>query len=70
MNQFKKGDVVEEVLSMAGVTTREERTIAYVRKGIAYVDNGPGNDPTPYNAETGKYEDSLWGSRWIEKVVE
>jgi hypothetical protein len=52
---FRKGDRVVEKLRGAGYTTEEPGVIAYVRKGIAYVDNGPGNDPTGYEATTGKY---------------
>jgi hypothetical protein len=64
---FRKGDTVETVLSLGGFTTREEGTILMVKKGIAYVDNGPGNDPTPYDAESGRYTLDP-GSRRIEKV--
>jgi len=66
---FKKGDKVETVLRGAGVVTKEEGTILYVKNDIAYVDNGPGNDPTPYHKVTGKSFDDGWGfERWIEKV--
>ena len=64
---FHKGDRIIEVLRGAGYETREEGTILRVSKGVAYVDNGPGNDPTPYDAVTGKYDDDFTGfSRRIE----
>ena len=64
---FRKGDRVEVVLTGAGVTTREHTTVAYVKKGIAYTDNGPGNDSDPYFADTGVYarEDFMGWSRRI-----
>ena len=66
---FRKGDRVVTVLRGAGVETREDGVIAFVRKGVAYVDNGPGNDPTPYNVVTGQYADGdgLF-TRWIERA--
>ena len=53
--RYRKGDQIVTVLRGAGVETRELGEIAFVRKGVAYVDNGPGNDPTPYDAMTGRY---------------
>lgn len=67
---FRKGDKVVTVLRGAGVETREDGVIAFVRKGTAYVDNGPGNDPTPYDVTTGiyAYGDDLF-VRWIERAA-
>ena len=64
---FRKGDRIVTVLRGAGVEIREDGVIAYVRKGIAYVDNGPGNDLTGYDNKTGRYAlgDDLF-QRWIE----
>jgi hypothetical protein len=70
--KFRKGDKVVEILRGAGVTTREEGQILYVKKGIAYLDNGPGNDPTEFDAETGEQVgNDYWGwKKTIEKVTE
>lgn len=66
---FRKGDAIVTVLRGAGVETREDGVIAYVRKGHAWVDNGPGNDPSgPYDPTTGKWlgDDFMGFSRRIE----
>lgn len=68
--RLRKGDDVVVVLRVAGVETREEATILRVSKGVAYVDNGPGNDPDPYDANSGAYvRDVFFGVfRRVERV--
>ncbi len=52
---FRKGDTVRLILSGAGFDTFEQATVAFVRKGEIWLDNGPGNDPTgPFN-QAGRY---------------
>lgn len=67
---IRKGDRVVEILSGYGEETREEGVVLYVRKGVVAVDNGPGNDPTLYDAATGRYAlgDGLGFTRRIERV--
>lgn len=69
---FRKGDAIVTVLSGFGEETREDGVILYVRAGVAYVDNGHGNDPTAYDATTGRYAlgDGFGFSRRIERAVE
>ena len=58
---FSSGDAVTVELRGAGYTTTEDATILEVEDGIAWVDNGPGNDPDPYDAATGKYARESFG---------
>lgn len=69
---FRKGDAIVTVLRGAGVATREAGVIACVRKGHAWVDNGPGNDLSgPYDPVTGKWlgDDFMGFSRRIEHAA-
>ena len=60
----RQGDVVTAALHLAGLTTREEFTVLANRRGVIYLDNGEGNDPSTFDHDgyhlVGKDRDPSW----------
>jgi hypothetical protein len=66
---FEKGDHVLLALTGAGYTTFDSFFIKKVNKNGAWLDNGPGNDPTgPFDTKTGEYKGDMMPG-FMQKIM-